>query len=79
MKKKVVSTKIIIDVIKQVTSNRHIYSSEFRCIVHGPLQYWANTAELGPVTGSIIDWHQCVISYTCSQFNSDGSVLKQSH
>ena len=24
-------------------------------------------------------FHQCVISYTCSQSNSDGSVLKQSH
>ena len=23
--------------------------------------------------------HQCVISYTCSLSNSDGSVLKQSH
>ena len=25
------------------------------------------------------NFHQCVISYTCSQSNSDGSVLKQSH
>ena len=24
-------------------------------------------------------FHQCVISYSCSQSNSDGSVLKQSH
>ena len=25
------------------------------------------------------NFHQCVISYTYSQSNSDGSVLKQSH
>ena len=25
------------------------------------------------------NFHQCVKSYTCSQSNSDGSVLKQSH
>ena len=32
---------------------------------------------LAPVLKTI--FHQCVISYTCSQSNSDGSVLKQSH
>ena len=31
---------------------------------------------LDPVLKTI--FHQCVISYTCSQSNSDGSVLKQS-
>ena len=31
---------------------------------------------LAPVLKTI--FHQCVISYTCSQSNSDGSVLKQS-
>ena len=25
------------------------------------------------------NFHQCFIFYTCSWFNSDGSVLKQSH
>ena len=34
-------------------------------------------ARLAPVLKTI--FHQCVISYTCSQSNSDGSVLKQSH
>ena len=33
--------------------------------------------KLAPVLKTI--FHQCVISYTCSQSNSDGSVLKQSH
>ena len=32
---------------------------------------------LAPVLKTIV--HQCVISYTCSQSYSDGSVLKQSH
>ena len=32
---------------------------------------------LAPVLKTI--FHQCVISYTCSQSYSDGSVLKQSH
>ena len=32
---------------------------------------------LAPVLKTI--FHQCVISYTCSQPYSDGSVLKQSH
>ena len=31
---------------------------------------------LAPVLKTI--FHQCVIPYTCSQSNSDGSVLKQS-
>ena len=32
---------------------------------------------LAPVLKTI--FHQCVLSYTCSQSNCDGSVLKQSH
>ena len=32
---------------------------------------------LAPVIKTI--FHQCVISYSCSQTNSGGSVLKQSH
>ena len=35
------------------------------------------THRLAPVLKTI--FHQCFISYTCSQTNSDGSVLKQSH
>ena len=33
-------------------------------------------SRLAPVLKT--SFHQCVISYTCSQSNSDGSVLKQS-
>ena len=33
------------------------------------------TIRLAPVLKTI--FHQCVISYTCSQSNSDGSVLKK--
>ena len=34
-------------------------------------------ARLAPALKTI--FHQCAISYTCSQSYSDGSVLKQSH
>ena len=40
------------------------------------LLIWGNV-RLAPVLKTI--FHQCVISYTCSQSYSDGSVLKQSH
>ena len=45
----------------------------------GPNSYYKNTlyGRLAPVLKTI--FHQCVISYTCSQSYSDGSVLKQSH
>ena len=36
-----------------------------------------SACRLAPVLKTI--FHQCVISYTCSQSYSDGSVLKQSH
>ena len=38
--------------------------------------YVSSLARLAPVLKTV--FHQCVISYTCSQSNSDGSVLKQS-
>ena len=40
------------------------------------MQVQVNNYRLAPVLKII--FHQCVI-YTCSQSNSDGSVLKQSH
>ena len=39
--------------------------------------WWTGDYRLAPVLKTI--FHQCVISYTCSQSYSDGSVLKQSH
>ena len=41
------------------------------------IQEFRHLARLVPVLKTI--FHQCVISYTCSQSYSDGSVLKQSH
>ena len=37
----------------------------------------SHPVRLAPVLKTIV--HECVISYTCRQSNSDGSVLKQSH
>ena len=39
--------------------------------------YYILSIRLAPVLKTI--FHQCVISYTCSQSKSNGSVLKRSH
>ena len=47
--------------------------NEYRMFV----QFHNVTNRLAPVLKTI--FHQCVISYTCSQSYSDGPVLRQSH
>ena len=41
------------------------------------IEVYSSSSRLAPVLKTI--YHQCVISYICSQSYSDGSVLKQSH
>ena len=49
---------------------------EIQSVFYKSFNYW-RIIRLAPVLKT--SFHQCVISYTCSQSNSDDSVLKQSH
>ena len=70
--------KLTYDVIKKSMEDAVHYVLNAK-LFHASRQvwYWPCLLRLASVLKTIL--HQCVISYTCSQSYSDGSVLKQSH